>query len=1115
MKVTRILIQAEKLIILFDHIGENEELSFVLRHRKTKDVVPVKSIQDNKNNELKLEYKNVELPEVEFARYDLLVATEEKLIRPKVNNKKLSLKNINSDVFYFTSNYYGFRFYLTRDNEVSVCRGNYITVEKEFKQVRKIDVPVTEIEYSGIRLRLTIPFEIQSSSSFVTWKDTKGNYILQTGANLQENEHSTSINIDKQAFDSISDMRKLTPLIVFVKDSILYEGILKTSVVASDKQIGNQIGVYTYSNSGILKITQNLNLYMRKVLRVEKQPLFVQEYSFSSQVVTIALKERFDFTNSLIFKEDIANRRFELIKDFTVKGAKIRIPIDSYAMGQKRFRYVFLKKYQDDFNHGTSELPSDNINIDEVALSAYQYFGLSKENFNQNSPKSERYSDYIQIDNDLCLYSYWSANGDLVFKTGTLDDYRNKRYEECKVNFSGINFEESYGQIEFQLETIDLNLTKALNFYLVARKTEKRFDVPYLVKGSQTIILDFSTFLDNLELEWSRWDMFMEVYQQESYLHGKLGMFSSSVQNKFERYLSPISSKENKNNFCLVPYFSVKNELAFIWNDIDKIHNEQLEHDIKVTSSKVTASMIEIETEVSISEVSEFKVDSGMIKLRNKALLREYAIPVEVLFKSDEKATLRLKIDPAKYHLLPFYWDIYVVLLIGGDKFPLRLKNPPKKLKRKISKQISHNEINLADDYMIYPYITIDNSYALCYRKRQPYENKINRFKENLAYIFYRLFKKYFDKKKIWIGYEKESSVAQDNGYQFFNYCYTNNKKKDYYFVIKPDVSDYQDIKHQNDKILKFMSFKYMVYMFAAELLVSSESKGHSYDIRIQKGRLRNALKKKPFIFLQHGVIALKRVDYVFNKHRNNEISLFTVSSDFEKNIIQNNFGYDASEIMVTGLTRWDVLNDKSSGPEKKIFVMPTWRSWMDGIPEKEFVNSNYFKQYKKLLESEELNKLLEQNNLTLHFMLHPKFSAYSDKFTFPSDRIRTYQFGDVKINEMLMESALLITDYSSVSFEFFYMKKPIIFFQFDRDEYERYQGSYMDLEKDLFGDLATNIDEILDNVRYYVANGFKEKTKYAVLRNKYFKYVDRNNSKRTFHAVRKYEKNLTKNRDK
>ena len=51
MKVTRILIQAEKLIILFDHIGENEELSFVLRHRKTKDVVPVKSIQDNKNNE--------------------------------------------------------------------------------------------------------------------------------------------------------------------------------------------------------------------------------------------------------------------------------------------------------------------------------------------------------------------------------------------------------------------------------------------------------------------------------------------------------------------------------------------------------------------------------------------------------------------------------------------------------------------------------------------------------------------------------------------------------------------------------------------------------------------------------------------------------------------------------------------------------------------------------------------------------------------------------------------------------------------------------------------------------------------------------------------------------
>lgn len=91
MKVARILIQSEKIIVKFDHIDDNEKLSFVLRNRKTKDLIGMDGIQDNAKDELTLYYSEVDLPEVEFARYDLLILTKEKLIRPKIENQRLSL----------------------------------------------------------------------------------------------------------------------------------------------------------------------------------------------------------------------------------------------------------------------------------------------------------------------------------------------------------------------------------------------------------------------------------------------------------------------------------------------------------------------------------------------------------------------------------------------------------------------------------------------------------------------------------------------------------------------------------------------------------------------------------------------------------------------------------------------------------------------------------------------------------------------------------------------------------------------------------------------------------------------------------------------------------------
>ncbi|GAW64605.1 hypothetical protein Lacidipiscis_01809 [Ligilactobacillus acidipiscis] len=305
MKVTRILLQSKRMTIEFDNIDDDEKLSFVFRHRKTKDVVQVEGIQDRANNQITLEYKDVDLPEVEFARYDLLVATGEKLIRPRIENKNLSLKKINFDIFYFTSEHYGFRFYFTRDNEVSISRGNYINVEKESKQLRQIEVPIEEVKYVGHKLFIKAFFESPSVKTFIAWKDKKENYILHNGAYFQNVESRSLIEIEKEAFMSIINLEEITPIVVFVKDSILYEGVLRSEKLPKDDQIGNQLSIYHYSKNGNLKLTSNLNLFMRKVLNVEKQHCIVKKFSFSEELISIRVNDQVELSNILLFKKTL------------------------------------------------------------------------------------------------------------------------------------------------------------------------------------------------------------------------------------------------------------------------------------------------------------------------------------------------------------------------------------------------------------------------------------------------------------------------------------------------------------------------------------------------------------------------------------------------------------------------------------------------------------------------------------------------------------------------------------------------------------------------------------------------------------------------------------------
>src|SRR5690625_1480243 len=419
----------------------------------------------------------------------------------------------------------------------------------------------------------------------------------------------------------------------------------------------------------------------------------------------------------------------------------------------------------------------------------------------------------------------------------------------------------------------------------------------------------------------------------------------------------------------------------------------------------------------------------------------------------------------------------------------------------KINKSITKYQYNISNNYIVYPYITLNNSLAFAYRRQEYYEKRYYYIKEYIAYIFAGLFRKHLWEKEIWIGYEKLAMSAHDNGYYFFDYVYKNSKHNNFYYVITKDSPEIINLMDKRDKVLYFMSFKYFVYMFSARLLISSDTKWNSYNLKMKKTKLGKILTNKPLVYLQHGVNGLKAVPDFYKKR--GVFDLVISPSEYEKEIIVNRWGYDESEVAITGLARWDVLKDKTDEiPYKQIFIMPTWRTWMDGIDKDEFLKSEFYKNYITLLNSTKLHKMLEENNVKIKFFLHPKFKDYINLFNFKSSNIEKFDFLEVPLDEMIMRSSLMISDYSSVIWEMFYLKKPCLFYHFDQEKYLELEGSYMDFNKDLFGDVAFESKQLIEYIKIYIENNFLEKERYAKLRKEYFTYIDRNNSKRIYDVI-------------
>ena len=352
----------------------------------------------------------------------------------------------------------------------------------------------------------------------------------------------------------------------------------------------------------------------------------------------------------------------------------------------------------------------------------------------------------------------------------------------------------------------------------------------------------------------------------------------------------------------------------------------------------------------------------------------------------------------------------------------------------------------------------------------------------------------------FWLVCE-DKNEARDNGYWFFEYVRRCHPKRKIAYAINKSSPDYVKVKNLG-KVISYGGVSHWFWYIVADKNISSQKGGKPNAAVCYLFEVSLRLRRRNRIFLQHGV-TVNSGAWLYKK--NCYFDKFICAAKPEYEYIKDNFGYSEKELCLTGFARYDNLNDDVTEKDL-ILVMPSWRQWLSGVQaeeeERDFCNSRYFKEWNGFLSDERFTALLEKYGKRAIFYPHRNMQRFLYRFAAGNDRIRVADWKNYDVQELLKRAALLITDYSSIFFDFAYMRKPTVFYQFDEEEYRerQYKQGWFDYRNTPLGDYTKDRDTLLRVLEKRLAEGIKKLDEEKI--KSIFGYSDNGNNERIYNAI-------------
>ncbi|MCY9106314.1 CDP-glycerol:glycerophosphate glycerophosphotransferase [Bacillus atrophaeus] len=345
-------------------------------------------------------------------------------------------------------------------------------------------------------------------------------------------------------------------------------------------------------------------------------------------------------------------------------------------------------------------------------------------------------------------------------------------------------------------------------------------------------------------------------------------------------------------------------------------------------------------------------------------------------------------------------------------------------------------------------------------------------------------YRKFFIKMPL-----KEKQIVFES---FLGKNYSDSPRDIYEHMIKNNL-DYNYVWIFNDKnkkipgpakVVKRFSFKYYYYLGVSKYWVSNSRIPMHIDKREENVYLQTwhgtPLKKLVFDmkeiysanpnYKKNFYTQSRRWDYLIAPNKYSS-EIFKSAFLFEKNMLET--GYPRNDILYRDNQKEKINNikEKIGLPldKKVILYAPTWR-------DDDFYAAGKYKFNLKL----DLQKMKEKLGsdyviaLRMHYFIADEISTEGvEDFAF---NLSKYD----EIAELYLISDILITDYSSVFFDYANLRRPILFFAYDLEKYrDKLRGFYINIEEDVPGPVVKTSEEVINAISNIEDVNLEYKDKY------------------------------------
>lgn len=400
------------------------------------------------------------------------------------------------------------------------------------------------------------------------------------------------------------------------------------------------------------------------------------------------------------------------------------------------------------------------------------------------------------------------------------------------------------------------------------------------------------------------------------------------------------------------------------------------------------------------------------------------------------------------------------------------------------------------------------NKHYYKYLHKEKYRNLLNSFLFFFAYrVVYSFFAlKRVDEKLVIFVANKDTVLPSD-----FSGLHAQAKKLGYKTIcfFKPVYESEILYKKELHKIRKDLSFtKYYAqakYIFVYDYYLPS------FANKPRKG--------SRLIQVWHGCGAFKKWGYstkdsswgldsqLYDKYRIYQSYTDIITSSEEVNrFYAEAFNADTKKVKALGVARTDVFFDnefiksKSNDVHEK-FGIPFNKKIILWAPT--FRGDSLNKSHNEITFDLEKMYTELKNDYVLLIKLHPHLVKGFNARTFAPEHMQDFAIKphpSYPIENLLCAADIVISDYSSLIFEYALLERPMIFYPYDLEEYEKGRAFYYDYKGFVPGPIARTTEEIIYEIKK-AAKHF-DKQRITEFRQKFMSACDGKSTERIFEEI-------------